>query len=364
MAQATPWFPPPGAAIARLRESLADPGIHRYSPDPGLPEVLEAVADDFRRRRSIDLDPRAELHLTCGASQAFLGALLASTSPGDQVAVIEPYYFDHVFAIRFSGLEAVGVPMIESDGAWRLPAAALERILSEVAAVVVVDPGNPTGAVVPDDEMARLVQAAEACGTFLIIDETYERFRFTGDGRHPWAGARPPGVLTVGSFSKSLGIPGWRLGYLFGDGEMLAQALKVQDSVAICAPVPAQRLLAAALGETGWIEERGEGIRRRRDLCRAALLGGPGDLEWRQADGAFFTLAAYPGGMASEEAAVHVLEEYGIGTLPGSAFGPAGEGHLRVSFGCLQESELREAMDALSRVRIPPRDPGPARCAP
>jgi aspartate/methionine/tyrosine aminotransferase len=354
MAQAVPWFNPPESALAALSHRMDDPRIHRYSPDPGFPEVRRVVAGDFRVRRSIDLDPDEELHLTCGASQAFLSVLLTATSPGDTVAVVEPYYFDHVFAIGFSGLRLVSIPMEASEGEWHTPVDRIERILPEVAALVLVNPGNPTGAVIPDQDLQRLAEAAERCGTFLILDETYERFSFTSDHWHPWMGSHSPGILTIGSFSKSLGMPGWRLGYLFGDRELLEQAIKVQDSVAICPPCPAQFLLEAALPEKDWILLMSDGIRRRRDLCREALLGGgSGNLEWRQSDGAFFTLVAYPGGMPSEEAALHVLEEYGIGTIPGAAFGSAGEGHLRVSFGCLAEEELLPAMEILGSVRIP-----------
>jgi aspartate/methionine/tyrosine aminotransferase len=353
MAQAVPWFMPPERAMQKLSRRFDDPKLHRYSPDPGYLEVRQAVAEDFRVRRSIDLDPDGELHLTCGASQAFLSALLTATSPGDAVAVVEPYYFDHVFAIGFSGLRLVSIPMEETGGEWRTPINAIERILPEVAALVLVNPGNPTGAVIPDHDLARIAEAAEKYGTFLILDETYERFRFTSDRMHPWMGSHAPGILTIGSFSKSLGMPGWRLGYLFGSRDLLEQAIKVQDSVTICPPCPAQLLLEAALAEGEWMERMSEGIRRRRDLCRDALAAGSGNLEWRQSDGAFFTLAAYPGGMPSEKAALHVLEEYGIGTIPGAAFGPAGEGHLRVSFGCLPEEELLPAMEVLGSVRIP-----------
>lgn len=356
MAQAVPWFSPPHRALECVFGLRDDPRMYRYSPDPGYPEIRRAVADDFRRRRSLDLDPASELHLTCGASQAFLSALLTATSPGDSVAVVEPYYFDHLFAIRFSGLRPVSVPMEASDGRWITPVQELERIMPEVAALVLVNPGNPTGSVIGDAHMRRLASAAMQSGTFLIIDETYERFSFTGDSWHPWLEDRPPGVLTIGSFSKSLGMPGWRIGYLFGESGMLEQAIKVQDSVVICPPTPGQLLLEAALREEEWIEEMSAGVRMRRDLCRDAMTEGDGDLVWMEADGAFFTLASYPGGMPSDQAALMLLERYGIASIPGSAFGPAGEGHLRISYGCLEDGEIAPAMELLRSVRLPRKD--------
>lgn len=352
MAQAVPWYSPPKAALRGLADALDHSAVHRYSPDPGFPRTRRAVADDLMRRRSIDLDPGSELHLTCGASQAFLSALLSVTSPGEAVAVLEPYYFDHVFAVHFSGLEPVSIPLKESSRGWELPMDRLQAAMDRVRALVLVNPGNPTGMVVPDDTMRQLVELSRETGTFLIIDETYERFVFTGDGWHPWMEERPEHVLTLGSFSKSLGMPGWRLGYLFGPAALLRQAIKVQDSVVICPPSPSQRLLELAIEEEEWILEMSRGVKHRLEACRKALSGND-QLTFREAGGAFFTLAAYSGNLDSEEAALHLLNEYGIGTIPGSAFGPSGEKHLRISFGCLSDEEIAPAMDVLSRVSFP-----------
>ncbi len=352
MAQAVPWYSPPVPSLEKLADKLSDPSLHRYSPDPGYPSARFAVTEDFRKRRSIDLDSAGELHLTCGASQAFLSALLTATSAGDTVAVLEPYYFDHVFAIRFSNLDLCSIQMIEEDDDWKIPLDELDRVLPEVSALVLVNPGNPTGKVISDSNMKKIVEMTENSGTFLILDETYERFVFTGDKWHPWQKERPRHVMTIGSFSKSLGMPGWRIGYLFGSADLLKQALKVQDSVVICPPSPSQFLLETALLEVNWISKMSEGVKRRLELCRTALSGNS-SFSWGKAGGAFFTLASYKSSMTSQEAAMYILDEYGIGTIPGSAFGPAGEGHLRISFGCLSDEELEPAMDILSGVTFP-----------
>jgi aspartate/methionine/tyrosine aminotransferase len=352
MAQAVPWYSPPKNALEGLLEDMDDPRFHRYSPDPGYLSTRIALADDFRRRRNVDLDPNTELQLTCGASQAFLSALLAVTSVGDSVAVLEPYYFDHIFAIQFSGLELVSIRMTETEEGWKVPTDRLEQVMERVGTLVLVNPGNPTGMVIPDATMRMIHDLALRTGTFLIIDETYERFVYTGDDWHPWKDGKHPNVLTLGSFSKSLGMPGWRLGYLFGPSELLRHAIKVQDSVVICPPSPSQLLLERAIAEEGWISEMSRGVEKRLHHCREALTGN-NHLRWRESGGAFFTLASIQGGMNSQDAAMYLLEEYGIGTIPGSAFGDAGEGHLRISFGCLDEDEIQPAMDALSSVTLP-----------
>ncbi len=352
MAQASPWYSPPSDVLNSFTGKLTEPQVHRYGPDPGFPWARKAVTEDFRRRRGIDLDPANEIHLTCGASQAFLSALLAATDPGDSVAVIEPFYFDHVFAIKFSNLGLRSIPMIEENGSWAVPLDEISRVLREVRVLVIVNPGNPTGKVIQDAEMKRIVEMTAESGTFLIIDETYERFVFTGDTWHPWKDRHQKHVLTLGSFSKSLGIPGWRLGYLFGSADLLKQAIKVQDSVVICPPTPSQYLLVEVLKEDKWISAMSAGVLKRLELCREALRGND-HISWREAGGAFFTLAAYQSSMKAQNAAMYLLDEYGIGTIPGSAFGCSGEGHLRISFGCLSDEELEPAMKLLSEVSFP-----------
>ncbi len=350
MAQAVPWYGPPDSAVEALKKCLHDSGTHLYSPDPGTPSALEAVAGDLRMRRGIEVEPGRELHLTCGASQAFLGAILSVTDPGDRVLLIEPYYFDHMFAVRFCSLIPDVIPMRETRGGWEFPMDEVSGRARGARAVVLVNPGNPTGSVLNRDELEAMVEITGREGCALIVDETYERFNFLGSDWHPWQSGKPGHVLTLGSFSKSFGIPGWRLGYLFGSAELMAEALKVQDSVVICPPTPAQILLEHCLKSEGFTREKASGVRRRLEACRKAMEKAVG-LEWRDCGGGFFTLAACPG-MNGYRAAEVLLERYRIGTIPGGAFGDAGEGHVRVSFGCLPDEMLSEAMEALASVDL------------
>jgi aspartate/methionine/tyrosine aminotransferase len=349
MAQAVPWYGPPASALEALKKSLDDPGAHLYSPDPGTPAALEAVAADLRLRRGMAVEPGRELHLTCGASQAFLGALLSVADQGDRVLIVEPYYFDHMFAVRFCGLIPDVIPMRETAG-WEFPMDQVSGRVRGARALVLVNPGNPTGAVLSRGELEALAEMTEREGCALIIDETYERFNFEGSGWHPWQSGKAEHVLTLGSFSKSFGISGWRLGYLFGPANLMEEALKVQDSVVICPPTPAQILLEHCLKSGEFTDSMASGVRLRLESCRAAMRSAVG-LEWRECGGGFFTLAACPG-MNGYRAAEVLLEKYRIGTIPGGAFGDAGEGHVRVSFGCLPDGMVSEAMETLASVRL------------
>jgi aspartate/methionine/tyrosine aminotransferase len=349
MAQAVPWYGPPEKALSALSRKLHEPMTHLYGPDPGMASTRLALARDMKLRRGIPIDFETELHLTCGASQAFLGALMSVADQGDRVIMLEPYYFDHIFALQFSGIIPDLIPMRETT-CWEFPWETVKARIPGAKAVVLVNPGNPTGAVLCHEHLGLLTEATAKEGCALIIDETYERFNFTGSTWHPWMDDKADHVLTLGSFSKSFGIPGWRLGYLFGPGKLLEEALKVQDSVVICPSTPAQIILEECLDLTGFVEEKALKVMDRLNLCRKALESAEG-LQWRDSGGGFFTLAACPG-LESYKASEILLSRYRIGTIPGGAFGVSGENHVRISFGCLPDSLLHEAMDALASVRL------------
>jgi aminotransferase len=347
LSQAVPWYGPPPWAIEAVKKRLHEPVMHRYSPDTGLDDVKSLAAERWFDRRGISLDPVGELHLTCGASQAFVGALTVAADPGQRVILTDPYYFDHLFAVHFLGLEPVFVPMIETDEGFSLD---LDRVHDAIhqgaAALVIVDPANPTGSALQSEELYHLATRCADNDCLLIIDETYERLVFDGHRRdHPWRIPElRPRVLTVGSFSKSLGMAGWRLGYLFGARILMDEAYKVHDSVAICSPLPAQALLKE-------ITDNLAELHHRRQRCFELLRAGTGCLAWRPVAGGIFSLLAYDAGESSLEMAHRVLEETDVVLVAGSAFGPAGEGHLRLSFGSSTLDDLNTALERLATFR-------------
>ncbi len=350
MAQAVPWYDPPQEAVEQMKQEMTGNGFHFYSPDPGLMSTRVALSREIANRRGINLNPASELHLTCGASQAFVSALMSVADPGDRVIVLEPYYFDHVFAIQFSNLELDSIPMVESSE-WCLPWSKLEEKIPGAKALVLVNPGNPTGAALSEQDIRRIVSLTAENNCMLIIDETYERFNFGGSKHHPWMEHNQEHVLTIGSFSKSFSLSGWRLGYLFGADYILEQALKVQDSVVICPSTPGQILLEKCLDLNKWVENRSAEVEHRLHLCKEAMKQSKG-LEWREAGGGFFTLAETPAGIDSYALADHLINKYAIATIPGDAFGNTGKQHLRFSFGCLADEELVPAMSALASVDL------------
>jgi aminotransferase len=211
-------------------------------------------------------------------------------------------------------------------------------------AVILVTPSNPTGAITPRPELDRIVTECAERDVMVFVDETYLRFAYDGE---PMTALSLPrwrdNVVIIGSFSKQFAITGWRCGYLAADGAVIAQALKIQDVMVICAPVPVQRAVAAVLeAEPDYCQRWLPELRARRDALMAALSAIPGVTPVRPS-GAFFVMARFEGMGDSRQAAMDLIDQQQVVTIPGGFFGRAAEGYLRLSYGAASEDRLREA---------------------
>lgn len=357
LGQAVPGFSPAPEILDAVRKVLDEGWVHVYGPDPGMPGLRRAVAEKLRRDNGIDLDGSSEIVITAGASQAFLLALMTLARPGQRIVMPTPYYFDHAYAVQAFGCEVVEVPLREGKD-WRLdPEALLAAVDDDTAAVVLVSPGNPTGATIGRDELEVIAEGLEGTSVALLSDETYEAFVFDGEGVSPASLPRlRDRTVTLGGFGKSHGLTGWRIGYLGAPAHVVTEMMKLQDSMIICAPMVSQVAALQALAlPRSLLDERRRCLQRRRDHLRTRVLAFPG-LDWRSTPGAFFALPRLAGPWAdapSERQVEEILEATGVVTLPGSAFGPGGEGHLRISFGNVEEETLDEAFDRLEAMIAP-----------
>jgi aspartate/methionine/tyrosine aminotransferase len=353
LGQAIPDLLPPAACLDELAAHLDDRSLHTYSPDQGLPILREAIAEDYRIRLGLTVDPETEILITAGANHAFFQALLATAPPAGRLVLPAPYYFNHAMAAQMLGLEALEWPMTVCGERFgldpdRLPPAAARP---GTAGVVCINPNNPTGTVFSDREIRGLVDLCGRHDWVLYYDEVYRLLAFGDEPPlHPFRvdGGRER-TLVIGSFSKLFGMTGWRVGYLIAPPEMIRQLLKIQDTTLICAPVPAQRLAADCLRRfpdypAGYREDL-----RRRAAALAGEIRAIAGLRWRQPAGALFTMIAYPGDRPSQEVAEALIRTEGVVVIPGAAFGRSGEGQLRVSFGFADEARIREAGARLGR---------------
>ena len=346
LGQAVPGFAPPPRAVDAVRESLGAAGTHMYSADAGRPSLRQALCDRLGTQ-GMRVTPD-EVIITAGGNQAFMLALMTLVDPGDEVLLPSPYFVNHAMAIAAFGAVPREAPLSEARGfalQWR----ELEPAISNrTRAVVVCTPSNPTGAVVPRDEMARIARELADRDIVLMCDETYARFVYDGEfsSLASIPGWREAGVV-VSTFSKSFGITGWRVGYMLASPPVCDAAIRIHDAMIICAPVMSQIGVEAAVRESwdhaaGYIPE----LAARRQML-AEGLGAIPRLRWTPTGGGFFAFVGVEGCTDSAALASDLLERAHLVAIPGSTFGRAGEGFIRLSYGAVSQADLRTALGRL-----------------
>jgi aspartate/methionine/tyrosine aminotransferase len=344
-------FGPPRAFSDRVIESLADPLVHRYAPDPGLPELRTEVAHYAFDRFGVECDPGGEIVITTGANQACFAALLAMAEPGDEVLLPSPWYFNHAMAVTAIG--AVPVPVVTRPEENYLPTveAVTAAMTEKTRALAMVNPNNPTGAVYTDEVVRRLTEFAIDRDLWILSDQTYQDLCF-GISR-PLSPAAVPGardrIVTVCSFSKSLGLAGWRLGFLTGNPGLVNEVLKIQDCSVICAARAGQEgLLAAMPGIAEHVSSVRAELLVRRDRLVTALRAENLD-GFVEPAGSLFLFLRLPAIDDSLKFCHQLLEDQHVVAVPGSAFGPHGDGSIRLSFGSATADKLVEAVHRIAR---------------
>ena len=351
LGQALPFFPPPAPALAAAQAALSGSDVHHYATDPGLPSLRRALATRLSAAAGQDIGAD-DLIITAGANHAFTLALLTMLEPGDEVVLPAPYFTNHHMAITAVGARPIEAPIADRERfalRWEDIAAALTPA---TAAIVLCTPANPTGAVIPPREGARIVAECAARGLLVLCDETYMGFVYEGDA---WTAASVRGwrdhVIVLGTFSKSFGMMGWRVGFLLADARICREATKVQDATIICAPVISQIAAEAAVREAwAYPASYGDEFRARRRLMQEGLASIP-RLRWTPTAGGLFAFARVEGVADADRLAHDLLETAHVVTIPGSAFGRSSRDCLRLSFGYAARADLDEALVRL-RARL------------
>ena len=342
--------PPPPAFVEGVAEALRDPEVHRYSPDPGLPELRSALARYAAQRFGLECDPERELIVTAGANQGCFAALMALVEPDDEVLLPSPWYFNHAMTLTALGAVPVPVPTSVEEGFVPTPDAVAALITLQTRGLVLVNPNNPTGACYPDDVVRRLVDLAIEKDLWILSDQTYHELHYGADPPLSPAAISCAGdrVITAGSYSKSLGLAGWRLGFLAGPADLLDEVLKIQDCSVICAARAGQEGLLAALPEAGeHITGMRSILRDRRDRLVTSLRAA-GLETFVEPAGSLFLLLRLPGVGDDMAFCRRLLEEQHVVVVPGSAFGPGGEGSIRLSFGATPPARLDEVVHRIA----------------
>ena len=344
-----PDFTTPEPIVQAAIDSLVAGQTH-YTANGGIFVLREMIAADLANRYGLHYEPRSELIITVGASEALDATLRAICDPDDEVIFHEPAFVAYGPCITLAG--GVPVPIATSDANdFRLTAAMIEpHITPRTKAIFLGYPNNPTGAVLEPSDLAGIAELAERHDLLVISDEIYERLVY-GDHAHlPVAavkGMRDRTVM-IGGFSKSYAMTGWRIGWVAAPATVMAGIAKVHQYGIMCAPTSAQFAAIEALrsGEPFVIEMQAEYDRRRRFMTRRLNEMGLHCFEPR---GAFYCFPDITStGLDDEAFAQALLREERVAVVPGTAFGAAGAGHVRICYATAYES-IVEAMDRMQR---------------
>ena len=392
LAQGVVHWQPPAAALEAAARGAAAASSSSYGPARGLPELVDALG-----RRLTDFsglpENAYEPMVTAGANQAFANIVLACLDASDAAVLFAPYYFNHLMMLTASGIPRKNVLVGPRSAETMLPDLDwLEETLFPSSGrgasgasgekrggapkpklVVLVNPCNPTGVVLPRDLLQRASDLCAKAGTWLVVDNTYDHFVY-GGAEHEMP-LEAPHVLHVSSFSKAYGMAGWRVGWLAShrDSGLGPSLLKVQDTVPICAPQLSQRVALAALEGPGagaaWVAARVRGLEGNRAAVKAALApldalaaaeeggsGGGSSGALGAARGAIYLWSRLPasllrggarGGGPTDAAVVGwLVRRHGVCLVPGSACGAPGR--VRAAFANLEPEACERAAGRLA----------------
>ena len=316
--------------------SIVD-GETQYTPNRGLWALREEISGYLQKRYQITYDSQKEILVTVGASESIDVALRALISDGDEVLVPEPSYVSYSPSVIFAGGTPVGVETRE-DTDFRLSAQRVrEAITPRTKALILPYPNNPTGAVMGREELEELAQVVRERELLVISDEIYSELTY--GGKHVSFASLPgmwPYTLTINGFSKSFAMTGWRVGYICGPGELISVMNKIHQYGILCAPRQGQAAALEALRsgrENGYedVRQMRESYNRRRRLMVDGLrkMG----LHCFEPRGAFYVFPSIQStGLSSETFCERLLQEKRVACVPGTAFGPCGEGYIRCSY--------------------------------
>jgi aspartate aminotransferase len=325
------------AHIIEGAAATARAGATGYSPGDGLVPLRDEIAAKVHRVNGFDV-ARDQVCVTTGACGGLYTTFLVLVGPGDEVLVPDPGWSNYAAIIHVLNARAVPYPL-RPDAGWSVDADALEAaITSKTRAILLNSPSNPTGAVEGAETLRRVLDIAERHDLWVVSDEAYDELVFHRAGTSIASLGGSDRVISVFTFSKTYAMTGWRVGYVTGPQTFVRQLALHQEPVVSCASTISQNAALVALrGPQDCVGEMVAAYDRRRQL--AADILSSGGVPFIDPQGAFFLMVdVRESGLDSWTYALRLLQDVGVGTVPGAAFGPRGEGFLRVTLAASEEA--------------------------
>lgn len=344
-----PDLPTPKNIIEKLCEQAKNPENHRYPSYFGMPAFRRAIADWYKRRFGVDLDPDTEVLPLIGSKEGIAHIALAMCDPGDVSLVADPGYPVYNTGAILAGATPYFLPLLDENDflpqLGEIPDAIVER--SKI--ILLNYPNNPTSATAPDSFFEELVSWAKRAGVVVAHDNPYSEITY--DGYVAPSFLQYPGAKDVGiefhSLSKTYNMTGWRIGWACGNADVIEALGRVKTNIDSGIFNAIQYAGIEALeGPQDIIDEMCAVYKKRRDLVMSALerMG----LKARTPKATIYVWVRVPDGYDSAGFATHVLDKAGVIVSPGNAYGPSGEGYVRISL-TIADDRLEEALERIER---------------
>lgn len=319
-----------------------------YTSNSGLIELRDEIGKYLKRRCNISYDPKNEMIITVGGSEAIDIAFRAMLDPGDEVIIPQPSYVSYEPCAILANGKPVIIELKNEDQFRLTPEELLDAITDKTKILVLPFPNNPTGAIMEKEDLEKIAKICIEKDIFVLSDEIYSELTY---GREHVTIASLPGMrertILINGFSKAYAMTGWRLGYACGPEEIIKQMTKIHQFAIMCAPTTSQYAAVEALknGDADVAMMRESYDQRRRFLMNAFKEMG---LPCFEPFGAFYVFPCIKEfGMTSEEFAFALLDDQNLAVVPGTAFGDSGEGFLRISYAYSIE-KLKIAMERMA----------------
>lgn len=327
-----PDFSTPWHVCEEAIQSMADGRTH-YTANKGLLELREEIAKFHSEHYNQNYNPKTEILVTVGGSEAIDLSMRALLNPGDEVIVMDPNYVAYEPAIRLAG--GVCVPIVLTrENEFKLKADDLKKAITDKTKAMIINyPSNPTGGVMTEADYREIVPIIQESGIYVVSDEIYAELSFDQAfaSLSQFEEVRDQ-ILVINGFSKAYAMTGWRLGYILANPTITKALTKIHQYVIMSASTPAQYAAIEALrnGYDDVILMREEYLNRRNLLVNSLNRMG---LNTPMPHGTFYVFADIrPYGLSSEEFCNELLNQEKVACVPGDAFGPHGQGFIRISY--------------------------------
>ena len=321
--------------IVEAAVNAAQKGFTHYTEMDGTLDLRQAIADKLEKDNGIEVDAQTELTVTSGSQEAMFIAALGFLNAGDEALVVDPYYPAYFEDTLLAEAKPVAVPLDEKEG-YRVDAEALEgKVTKKTRMIWLCNPSNPTGHVFSRQDLEIIAEVAQKHDLLVFSDEIYEKIVYDGV-KHISLGSfsgMEDRTITVNGFSKAYAMTGWRIGYIAASKKLTETLRKLHYYAVLCPNAISQKAAVAALtGPQDSVREMvAEFDRRRKHVL--SQLDKVVNVHYVKPEGAFYVFPDFSSFEKSDEIlASRLLKEAGVVTAPGSGFGKAGEGHLRISY--------------------------------